>query len=343
MGDELGRGHVGRQAVVLGHVAEQRPDRLAAGRAVAAEHQGLAAGRRAQAEQDLDQRGLARAVGTDQAGDTGGERDGKAVERGHLAGIHLGQRLVLDNGGLDNGGLDRGRPDDGGPGFPGSLDGWHGCYSASGSTAGTSAARVKLSWSFMVRTRVRICRAAYACRMTPAPAMTVYGGYVRTISDASPEAPPARPQVSPAAVAPGIPAIPAARPRPPLTKRLRPRQWAALDYVVGGIFGLILLATVRHGVVQAIESPYGIAVYHPLSLTWPLAVFLIVMAVVAVGMRRRRPVFMLGILLAGSVVVTSLTGPEVGTLAYFLPVAYVLYLVAATYEQRQAAVRVLVG
>jgi len=166
---------------------------------------------------------------------------------------------------------------------------------------------------------------------------------VRTISEAFPEAPPARPQVLQTHGDPAVPAIPAARPRPPLTKRLRPRHWAALDYVVGGIFGLILLATVRHGVVQAIESPYGFVVYHPLSLTWPLAVFLIVMAVVAVGMRRRRPVFMLGILLAGSVVVTSLTGPEVGTLAYFLPVAYVLYLVAATYEHRQAAVRVLIA
>ncbi|HET9968424.1 MAG TPA: sensor histidine kinase [Streptosporangiaceae bacterium] len=164
---------------------------------------------------------------------------------------------------------------------------------------------------------------------------------MRTIPEASPEAPPARPQVIQTHP---VPVIPAARPRPPLSKRLRPRQWAALDYVVGGIFGLILLATVRHSVVQAIESPpYGFVVYRPLALTWPLAVFLIVMAVVAVGMRRRRPVFMLGILLAGSVVVTSLSGPEVGTLAYFLPVAYVLYLVAATYEHRQAAVRVLVA
>src|SRR5262249_28655322 len=154
---------------------------LAAGRAVTAEYQGLAAGRRAQAEQDLDQRGLARAVGTDQAGDTRGERDGQAVERGHLAGVHLGQRLGLDDRGLDDRGLDdrgldHGRPGDGGPGFPGRLDGWHGCNSASGCTAGTSAARVKLPWSFTVRAGVRICRAAYACRMTPAPAMTVYGG-----------------------------------------------------------------------------------------------------------------------------------------------------------------------
>jgi signal transduction histidine kinase len=66
-------------------------------------------------------------------------------------------------------------------------------------------------------------------------------------------------------------------------------------------------------------------------------------AVVAVGMRRRRPVFMLGVLLAGSVIVTTLTGPQNGALTYFLPVAYVLYLVAATYEHRQAAVRVLIA
>ncbi len=153
---------------------------------------------------------------------------------------------------------------------------------------------------------------------------------MRTISEASP----ARQEV---------PGVPVARPRPPLTKRLGPRQWSALDYVVGGLFGLILLVTVRHGVVQAIERPGGLVIYHPLALSWPLAVFSIVMAVVAVGMRRRRPVFMLGILLAGSVVVTALTGPEVGMLASFLPVAYVLYLVAATYERRQAAVRVLIA
>ena len=83
--------------------------------------------------------------------------------------------------------------------------------------------------------------------------------------------------------------------------------------------------------------------YRPLSLTWPLALFLVMVAVVAVGMRRRRPAFMLGVLLAGSVVVTTLIGPENGALTYFLPVAYVLYLVAATYEHRQAAVRVLIA
>ena len=70
---------------------------------------------------------------------------------------------------------------------------------------------------------------------------------------------------------------------------------------------------------------------------------LVMVAVVAVGMRRRRPAFMLGVLLVGSIVVTTLIGPENGALTYFLPVAYVLYLVAATYEHRQAAVRVLIA
>src|SRR6266699_1394308 len=111
-----------------------------------------------------------------------------------------------------------------------------------------------------------------------------YGSFVRTISEVS-----------------------AARQRPPLMKRLSSRHWAALDYVVGAVFGLILFATIRHGLVQAIESPYGSVPYRPFSLTWPLAMFLVMVAVVAVGMRRRRPAFMLGVLLADAVLI-HLTG-----------------------------------
>ena len=147
-----------------------------------------------------------------------------------------------------------------------------------------------------------------------------YGGFVRTDSEA-----------------------PAARQRPPLTKRLEPRHWTALDYVVGAVFGLILFASIRHGAVETIEGPYGWVPSRPLVLTWPLAFFLVLVAVVAVGMRRRRPTVMLGVLLAGSVIVTMLTGPEAGALTYFLPVAYVLYLVAATYEHRRAAARALIA
>ena len=51
-----------------------------------------------------------------------------------------------------------------------------------------------------------------------------YGSLVRTFSEA-----------------------PAAHQRPPLTKRLSPRHWAALDYVVGAVFGLILFASHQEG------------------------------------------------------------------------------------------------
>jgi signal transduction histidine kinase len=112
--------------------------------------------------------------------------------------------------------------------------------------------------------------------------------------------------------------------------------------VVGALVGVILFASIRHSVLQALGGPYGELPYRPLALAWPLALFLVFTAVIAVAMRRRRPSFMLGVLLAGSLIITMLTGPQdSGALLYFLPVAYVLYLVAATYERRRAAVRVL--
>ena len=137
--------------------------------------------------------------------------------------------------------------------------------------------------------------------------------------------------------------VPAACQRPPLTKRLSPRHWAALDYGVGAVLGLILFATIRRDIVRGIEVPHVFMPYRPLPLTWPLTLLLVMMAVVAVGMRRRRPVFMLGMLLAGSVVMTLLVGPKNDALTYFLPIAYVLFPVVATYERRQAAVRVLIA
>jgi signal transduction histidine kinase len=117
-----------------------------------------------------------------------------------------------------------------------------------------------------------------------------------------------------------------------------------VDYVVGALVGVILFASIRHSVViQGVGPvPYRQPPYRPLALAWPLAVFLVFTTVIAVALRRRKPFFMLGVLLAGSLVVTMLTSPQDGgALAYFLPVAYVLYLVAATYERRRAAVRVL--
>ena len=70
-----------------------------------------------------------------------------------------------------------------------------------------------------------------------------------------------------------------------------------------------LVTHLRAGQVCADEGVVAIAL-HARSL-------ILLMAVVAVGMRRRRPTVMLGVLLVGSVIVTTLTGPKIGALTYF--------------------------
>ena len=133
---------------------------------------------------------------------------------------------------------------------------------------------------------------------------------------------------------------PAGRQRPPLTKRFRPRHWAVVDYAVGAVLGVILFAAIPRAVRPQLV-PFGAVRYYPLPVAGPLATLLVAVAAVAVALRRRCPMLMLGVLLAGSVIVTTLSGSASGSLTYFLPVAYVLYLVAANYEQRRDAVRVL--
>ena len=129
--------------------------------------------------------------------------------------------------------------------------------------------------------------------------------------------------------------------------RLIPRHLAALDYVVGGLTVVILFATIRHSIGTAeLVTPSGVVRYlpahlSPLPVAWPLAVLLVIGAGLAVALRRRRPVLMLGVLLAGSLVGTALTGPNGSELSYFLPVLFVLFPVASTYEKRGDAVRIL--
>ena len=91
LGDEVGRRGVRREAVVFGHVADELADRRALRANVEVHHRRLARRRFEQAEQDLEQRALARPVGTDQADDPGLEVEGQAVERGDAARISLGQ------------------------------------------------------------------------------------------------------------------------------------------------------------------------------------------------------------------------------------------------------------
>ncbi len=129
-----------------------------------------------------------------------------------------------------------------------------------------------------------------------------------------------------------------------MTTRLGPRHWAALDYVAGGLTSVVLFTAVSHAMrAEEFLPQFGSLHYFPLPAGGPLAFLVITTAGVAVALRRRRPVFMLGLLLVGSTVTTALTGPDFSTLIYFLPVAYVLYLVASTYERRRDAARVLVA
>ena len=130
----------------------------------------------------------------------------------------------------------------------------------------------------------------------------------------------------------------------PLTKRLGPKHWAALDYAAGGFTTLILLLEVRRSLARADFPPaFQVTRFWPMPLAGPVAVLLVLTAGFAVALRRRKPVFMLGVLLAGSFLISTLTVPDASALTYFLPVAYVLYLVAATYETKRDAVRVLVS
>ncbi len=137
---------------------------------------------------------------------------------------------------------------------------------------------------------------------------------------------------------------PSRNPPTPLTKRLGPKHWAALDYVAGGLTTLILFVEVRRALARAGFPPdFGITRYWPVSLAGPATLLLVLAAGFAVALRRRRPVFMLGVLLVGSFLISTLTVPDASALTYFLPVAYVLYLVAATYGPKRDAVRVLVA
>jgi signal transduction histidine kinase len=133
-------------------------------------------------------------------------------------------------------------------------------------------------------------------------------------------------------------------PRAPLTKRLTPRYWAVLDYLAGAVTAVILFVVIMTVLArQGLLVPIGAANFIPLSLARPLVALLAAVTGLAVALRRRRPVFMLGVLLVGSLAATALTAPDVraSALIYFLPVAYVLYLVAASYKRRRNAVRIL--
>src|ERR1700728_1750530 len=175
------------------------------------------------------------------------------------------------------------------------------CYRASERAGPSSAARVKLRRAACApahRAGLRLQDDARSCR-------DGYGRYVPTASD-----------------------DPAARQRPPLSKRLGPKHWAALDYLVGALTALVLFVQVRHSMAP-VELPLGPGVTHywPTGLAGPAATLLVLAAGFAVALRRRHPAFMLGVVLVDAFLVSTLTVADTSALTYFVPVAFVLFLV----------------
>jgi len=111
--------------------------------------------------------------------------------------------------------------------------------------------------------------------------------------------------------------------RPPLTKRLRPWHWLAIDGVVAVLLALVFL-------VGSTRPAYGV----PLWVAYLLAL----VSTLPIAVRRLWPLPVLGIVLAGSVAAMAIgTGKDPS-----VAVALVLYLVALRYP-RPTSAAVLAG
>ena len=107
-------------------------------------------------------------------------------------------------------------------------------------------------------------------------------------------------------------------PLPPLTKRLRPADWVALDGVIAVLFAVVFL-------VGSTRPAYGI----PIGVAYLVALI----GTVPAAVRRLWPLPVLGVVLAGSVAAQAIgTGKDASVV-----VAFVLYLVALRYPRRASA------
>ena len=96
--DEVGGRDVGRQAVVLGHVADALPDGHAVASHVQVEDPCRSPRGVEEAQEDLDERRLAGPVGAHQADDAWVDREGQVVERLDPTGVALGESVEGDEG-----------------------------------------------------------------------------------------------------------------------------------------------------------------------------------------------------------------------------------------------------
>ena len=112
--------------------------------------------------------------------------------------------------------------------------------------------------------------------------------------------------------------------------RIRRAHWVALDCILAAVCALIIFTTLYHGVAVA-RLP--VAGWHARDWLPPL---LAVCLSIPVAIRRRKPVLALAMILAACACVLVLGG-EI-TRGPFLPLALVLYLVAATRGRRAALI-----
>jgi signal transduction histidine kinase len=151
-------------------------------------------------------------------------------------------------------------------------------------------------------------------------------GYRRCVSTQWQAAPPSRPR------------------RPPLSKRLRPRHWIALDVLAAVPCALLCFLSIA-------RTMLGIHLLFPLM--WDLLAALLALLLSApVALRRRAPLGALVAATAGAVLVTlialsvnnglSVAGVLTRAPAFMTPVAYVIYLVAARYRRRTAVLALAV-
>ena len=107
-------------------------------------------------------------------------------------------------------------------------------------------------------------------------------------------------------------------PRPPLTKRLRPGDWLAIDCVVAVLLAVAFL-------VGSTRPAYGVPIW--------VAYLLALVSTLPVAVRRLWPLPVLGVVLAGSVAAMAIgTGKDPS-----VAVAFVLYLVGLRYPRRTSA------
>ncbi len=121
---------------------------------------------------------------------------------------------------------------------------------------------------------------------------------------------------------PAYPEPEARPPRAPLTKRMRPAHWIALDCAVGVVAGLCCAAAVGH------HSTPGQA-------RLPMVVLVLLGVFFSVALRRRAPVVAFGALMIMGTVVARLS-PGVSALI-FLAAAYVLYTLTVETRKRTGA------